>query len=340
MQIETNIGMNNKDRFNGKALHRTKASGDWQDDDVLFRLKDPALSAQIKRQMRARLDLEEVTRDPELEKTRKDVGKMIGELRETGKDQDSGKSKFIREALAGKKERSEKNVLKYEAWKGDINDLSAEWVKEWHRKKQMEVAASPADEERKSFISGSMENAGPVPAEQAEVKTGSNKRRLFIRYTSVAAAAVIGIIFLIKSLSPVSYSSLFSAYYKPFDAFSGMTRGGDDINASAINYYKSGEYAIAAAAFTEVLNEKPESVTTTFYLGLTDLALGDISNSINRLEAVVQDGGEYMKVAEWYLGLACLKTDKKDKAIECFRDLSRTKGYYSSRSKKILRRLK
>ena len=77
-----------------------------------------------------------------------------------------------------------------------------------------------------------------------------------------------------------------------------------------------------------------------FYLGITQIALGDYNQAITVLAGVANQAGELTKEARWYLGLAYIKAGNRAKASECFELLAQSSGFYRERSEKILRRLK
>lgn len=311
-------------------------------NDIQLLDDDPVLSGKLDRYMRARFDLEEVRNDPMINKIRSETGRMISDYR-----QNSENEKFIRNAFseitADLRVENEINEIKFVSGKSNINDLSAEWVEEWHRKKQMHNVPTKADEERKSFV-----NAG-INQEKAEpvlpVHTKTKKKSLYLRYISLSAAAVLGALVLINSLMPSSDPNrIFNSYYQPFDALSPITRGENNnsiaVYASAIRDYKSGNYEKAASGFSQMTPGDPSFNSTFFYLGLTDLATGNFEKAIDSFSEEIKLNGEFYKESQWYLGLAYLKNGNNLKAAECFKYLSASKGYYRERSEKILRLLK
>jgi len=70
------------------------------------------------------------------------------------------------------------------------------------------------------------------------------------------------------------------------------------------------------------------------------MASGENKQAVNILESIAGKGGEFSREAEWYLGLAYIKTGETAKARNCFESLSKSGGYYSDRAEKLLRRLK
>jgi TolA-binding protein len=251
--------------------------------------------------------------------------------------------------------------IRFEINENKLNEITADWVREWHEKKQKIGTPDKKSEEIRSFITDaintpvgepeqmSAEAAQGIIAENIVIKsitdlpaTGKN-RSLFIRYSSLAAAALIGVFILIRTLIPSSDTAqLFESNYRPFDAMSTITRGANNSDAysSSIEKYKAGDYQTAALGFAAVLNNDPSSISSKFYLGLTSLALKNYEQAENLLSEVVNNSGEFGKEARWYLGLTYLETGNKQKAASCFKFLAGSQGFYTERSEKILRRLK
>lgn len=317
---------------------------------------DKDLQGKISSFMRASADIEDVMNDPALCCTRDSVRVMVSNYNKTVAEKRSSREneKYIKESLSysGKESSSEnysaelKDLTDFKDFKdftnSDISMLTADWVKEWHRQKQMAGNPDPKAEERKDFIASSLD---AKPAEIHEEAKAERKktisRSVFIRYVSLSAAAVIGAVILISTLLPSSPDRIFNTYYEPFDAISPVTRNtsnsAEEIYANAINCYKSGDYRSAATGFAEANVKNPSSGAPLFYMGLTSIELGNISEAVNELSAVVTGSGEYVKDAMWYLGLAYLKSGDKAKASECFKKLSESPGYYHDRSEELLR---
>jgi tetratricopeptide (TPR) repeat protein len=313
-------------------------------DDIQFIDDDPVLSGKINRYMRARFDLEEVKNDPMVDKIRSETGRMISDYRQNCENENFIRNAFS-EIATDLRVENEINEIKFVSGKSNINDLSAEWVEEWHRKKQMNNVPTKADQERKSFISANIIQEEIASTPVLPLHKNTKKRSLYIRYISLSAAAVIGAMILINGLMPSSDpDKIFSSYYQPFNALSPITRGENNnsiaIYASAIKDYKSGNYEKAAAGFSKMTASDPSFNSTFFYLGLTDLATGNFEKAIGRFSEELKQKGEFYKESQWYLGLAYLKTGNNLKATECFEYLSGSKGFYSERSEKILRLLK
>ncbi len=184
----------------------------------------------------------------------------------------------------------------------------------------------------------------------SDKQTVERKRKLFglsqaTRYTSLAAAAVIAAVLLLRSLIPSDDpQKIFSKYYEPFNAVSSITRSADagesESFSRAITSYKSGEYKAAATGFSEAMLSGTESFSAGFFLGVTEIELGNYDKAIEHLNGVVNQKSGFTKEAYWYLGLAYIKSGNNIKATECFEILARSPGFYSARSEKILRLLR
>jgi TolA-binding protein len=323
-------------KMNGKKRH---INGD---DKELFR--------EISSFLRAKADIEDVMNDPALSGTRDSVKEMISDYKKNVAEKGSSKKNenYLKESLSetvyNKTKKDDFTDFK-DFTDSDISLVTADWVKEWHRQKQSSTAPDPKAEERKEFITSSLK-AEPAEVHEVVMQTGKKgiSRSLFIRYITLSAAAVIGAVIMISSLLPSSADKLFNSYYTPFDAISPVTRNAsgsiDEIYASAILSYKSGDYKSANAGFAEANLKNPASEAPLFYMGLTNIELGNLSQAVNELSSVASGSGEYVKDAEWYLGMAYLKSGDKLKAAECFGKLAEAPGYYRNPSEKLLRHLK
>ena len=319
------------------------------ENDLLADNEDSLLFETIGEYMKGAIDIEEVMSDPDLSTAKDAVREMMADYNRN-KTVNKENEKFIRDTFSGEGSETgltdEIKIIKKEIIDNKLNDITAEWVKEWHERKQRTGVIDPKTEEIRNFITGAIDS--PVSEPVKIVNKGSSKgsrRNLFIRYASLSAAALIGAFLLLRTLLPSSDpEKLFNSYYKPFDAVSPVTRSVNnneaDIYSSAIGSYKTGDYQNAAAGFGNMLKKDPSGASAKFFLGLSQLALGNYDQAINLLSAVANESGEYGKEARWYLGLSYLKTGNKSKAAECFEFLSRSGGFYREPSLKILRRLK
>jgi TolA-binding protein len=325
----------------------------WKDDDhdMIKNNGDAALFESFGEYIKGMNDLEEAMKDPSLPETDEVVKKMISDYR-GNKSKHSDYEKFIREVFdeadQDKKIAEEVRKIKLEINEKQINELTSEWVKEWHEKRQKGAENNEKTKEIKDFIKSSLEadneNNKPYTVQVASTEIAKPSRTSIVRYISLSAAAVIAIFLVIRTLLPSSDpDKVYSSFYEPFKIMSPVTRGAADEQNSfsgAVERYKLGQYDIAATGFADAIRRDTSLIAPRFYLGVTQMALGNLNQAVNILDKISERGGEYSKEAKWYLGLAYLKTGKPEKAKDCFEYLSKSPGFYSERAEKVLRRLK
>jgi hypothetical protein len=318
------------------------------DDGLLLNHEDSALFETFGEYMKGRLDLAEVRNDPSLPAMDIAAKEMISDYR-VNSAKHSEDEKFIRDILVGvtpaSKIKDEISNIKLETGNSDINEITTEWVKEWHEKKQKNGGRDPETEEIRDYITRSLEseiNEPEISLTQKEIK--GSKRSLLVRYVSLSAAAVIGVFIFLRTVLPsADPEKLYNSYYKPFNVISTVTRSATsnepDRYSSSIERYKLGDYQNAAIGFSDVILKDTSVIAPRFFMGVTQLAMGNYNQAVNLLSAISGRSSEYHKEAEWYLGLAYLKTGDKEKAARCFELLSQSPGFYSELAGKILRRL-
>ena len=332
----------------------------WKDtgDNILFNDNDIALFEMTGPYTRALKDLEEVRNDPSLATARKDARKIISDFKSRAEKLEANE-KFIADGLSGSDEASnileEIKKIKLEINEKHINELTADWVKEWHESRQQGAVKEEKNKEIRNFITSSLEKEEPSPVnnlkvveEEAEIeaieKASKTRRRIPLRWISYSVAASLVMLFLIKSLLPsASPEKLYNQYYKPFEIVSTVTRDateGSSALENAVISYKNGDYRGAAASFADVIAQDPAKVAPRFYFAMSEMAAGELKNAVDILASIAGKGGEYSKEADWYLGLAYVKTGENAKARNCFESLSKSGGFYSERADKLLRRLK
>lgn len=332
----------------------SQQSGKNKNDEMDFKKsyipEDRALDARIKVFRRAGFDLQEIMSDPFLEETRTEISNMMA-AQVSIKDKDSYQEKqnFIKSSLHKTGSNTKTEITNIKISKSDINELSAEWVREWHKKKQMQ-GSSPADQERKDFISASIKSQEIIHSdkftESAEPIIIPQKKSRILRFTSLAAAAVLGIFITFRVLVPSGNTEkIFADFYKPYeDAVTLVTRGVTNETTSIYNKavydYKSGRYEEASIGFAQSASLNPSLGTPSYYIGLVSMERGDYDKAIDHFNVVISSSGNFVKESKWYLGLTYLKTGEKEKAAECFRQLVNTGGYFTKPSEKVLRRLK
>lgn len=337
--------MNNRIRnINGKYTRN------GFEDDLFTNSDDSALFERIGEYIKGSLDLEEVKNDPALSTTMETVKEMVSDYNKNKFTGNKDNEKFVRKIFSDSettnKLSNEIKIIKQEIDDKNLNLITSEWVKEWHEKKQKLGTPDPKSEERRNFITNSINSSSDINQENTSNGHSIKSSRLrFVKYVSISAAALIGAFMIIRTLLPSSDpQELFNSYYKPYDAVSPVTRSLNNSEnnnySSAISNYKSANYSEAATGFATVAANDPSAISAQFYLGLTQLALNSYDESIQHLSLAANNHGEYSKEAEWYLGLAYLKKGEINKASDCFQILASSNGFYKERAGIILRRLK
>jgi TolA-binding protein len=310
---------------------------DWYDDSMLFSKDDTALFVLAGELLKAGFDIEDVLDDPAYAYASELTAGIVSEYKDKGCDPE--RVQFISDSLAEARYtrgiRHEISDIEQEIREKDIDKIAAGWV-ENHLSDRQKGIKDPKKEEIRSFISGSLSGI--------EEKKPALRRSLVARYALLAAASIAGIFFLYRSLVPSSDpDSLYKSYYAPFEAVSAVTRGtaGQEAESfsDALECYKNGDFTCADKGFAGAFISDSSNIGIRFYLGLTKMALADYSRAIGLLEGVVKSNAIFREEAEWYLGLAYVKTGNKAGARSCFRDLEQS-DYFGKRSETILRRLK
>jgi len=238
-------------------------------------------------------------------------------------------------------------MMRKEGSQNHVDDITAEWVKEWHERKRKEPEFAGKEKEVRDFVTGSLKKEDEPETIPQTVIEGRPSRGIirFLGLATVSAAAVFALVLLVKTLIPSDDpEKLFSKYYEPYYAASVVTRSsaqdGDDAMRSALESYSNRNYQMAAVQFSEALLTAPSADMPRFYLGVTFMELNDFDRAGMLLQSLTDRPGEFIKEAYWYLGLISVKAGNKEKAYECFEYLVRDEGFYSERAKKILRILK
>ncbi len=229
-------------RRNRHIIHGHNGTKSGFESDLMADINDDALFETIGDYMKGRMDIEDVKNDPDLLNARESVKKMITDYNKN-KPGYKENEKYIREIFAeeGSDTRLNEEIkeIKQEIKNNRLNDITADWVREWHEKKQNSFPKDAKSEEIKDFITSAISSAENEPVEILNDEIpNSSRRNLFVRYASLSAAAILGAFLLLRTLLPSSDpEKLFNSYYKPFAAMSSVTRS---INNDESNIYSSG----------------------------------------------------------------------------------------------------
>lgn len=161
-----------------------------------------------------------------------------------------------------------------------------------------------------------------------------------------AAASVIVLISFSSLMQQKSFSGeeLYASYYQPYKSGVSISRSvstSASVMNEAINQMHKGDYATALNMLKIVSTDEQDGFTASFYSGEAYQAIGDYKNAIKSFAEVVQHGDNLLvEQSAWYIGLCYLKLNEKGKAINQFRSIVAGKGYFSQKSKDLLKQLK
>jgi len=327
--------------------NRKPWSGDDRADELLS-TDDKNLLGRISDYLKGYLDTEDVRNDPAYTEISEQTRSYIRETSNREQGNDNIRS-YINNSLCDDDNghmNEEIRRIKEESKSKQIDSITSEWVKEWHERKRREPENNAKEEGIRNFIAGSIKPEERITeSASAPDVTGKSVKLIRIITYSSAAAALIAVVFLVKYLYPSGNpDKIFTSYYEPYYAASVLTRDAGNEDAgdlkSALENYRNRNYQLAAVQFSEALLEETFTDLPRFYLGMSFIELKYYERAIRVLQSLAERQGEFTIDAKWYLGLLFLKTENIERARECFEYLAAEPGFYSERSKKILRRFR
>jgi len=295
---------------------------------------------QINDVMRGKVDLDEVHND--INNKRIDIltHQMVSDFHENSNRFASAKefvSNSLLDNITGIEAEKNLDEMIHESSQHGINEITKSWVEDWNRKAHKSKGEV---DNRRDFITSSLNE--DVQVDKAlKVRP---KNIVTIRTVGFAAAALIALFLVIKTLSPSdSPENLYKEFYKPLNAYATTTRNSantTDPFSTAVEKYKQGQYQLAGTMFSNLIYEDPNNIAFRFFSGITYIELGNYEQSILLLNEVISKNREYKKEAQWYLGLTYLKIGEIGKATSYLNELSQSEGYYQNQALNLLNRLK
>lgn len=173
-------------------------------------------------------------------------------------------------------------------------------------------------------------------------ETKLKKRRLSMAMAIAASFLVIAIFsYRMLDINP-NHNEVFLKYYKPYynvvdEPQRESVLPPDD--ASAFQWYDKGEYLRAIAGLRSAFTRNPNNHEASFYLGLCYLAVNQPDSAVLYLNKSYQGESALSEPAQWYLGLAYLKSGKTGMANKVFSEISNKTGGYRTRAESILEEL-
>lgn len=162
----------------------------------------------------------------------------------------------------------------------------------------------------------------------------SNQKVFKLNFKTLSIAATI--LILIGSAwffnQQPTNQKLFNEYFKPDRGLATLMGKSDNYAFDdAMVDYKNAKYDLAIEKWQVLLKTQPENDTLNYFIGVAFLAHQNENKAIAYLNAVTNDEtSEFILDAHYYLGLANLKLDKTEAALENFKENN------SPQSKKII----
>lgn len=160
----------------------------------------------------------------------------------------------------------------------------------------------------------------------------------------LAAAAVLVIaagIWFIAPTKGTSHQELYAAYFEPFDSpGSGLTRSTDNeesLKASAYQAYDAKNFEEASRLFVALLKQADDPIAE-LCLGNAWLALDRPEEAEKVFTSILEDHGDLVTHATWYLALTYLRQGKIERAKSTLWEISNS-STYGKEAREILSKL-
>lgn len=100
----------------------------------------------------------------------------------------------------------------------------------------------------------------------------------------------------------------------------------------AVELYRHRNYVQASLYFEKAAENGNDLATITFYGGLSALYSGHYNRAIKLLDSQTISASRYAQQAQWYMCLAFLKSEQKEKGVELLHRINNTPQHYKSES--------
>ena len=105
----------------------------------------------------------------------------------------------------------------------------------------------------------------------------------------------------------------------------------------ALDQYQNGDYKAALNYLNGLIKEFPEDKHIVFYMGLSNIGIGNTDEAIKLLAPLTDSGFEYQDAAKWYLSLSFIKNNELREAKKLLTDLVKNNNSsYSEKAKNLL----
>ncbi len=183
-------------------------------------------------------------------------------------------------------------------------------------------------------------------SKEIPIVTGEKKAFRLLRFKPAFILASVFLLVIISSITYVSklndqrrhdYLYQISAFSPPV-YFEGETRNNQAtaLLPSAMKLYQKKEYAGALTLLKKIENGN-DNPQVTFFKGVCNLLLDVPEDALPHLNQIIQSmDPAYYDEAIYYKGIALLRMDQTDKALEQFRNLASMYSPYREKAKQII----
>ncbi len=162
----------------------------------------------------------------------------------------------------------------------------------------------------------------------------------------IVIVAISATVLLLQMQRPSNPQDLFSQHFEPYENQFVSAKRGDDIASDplvqAFQAYDAGDYAAAVAGFESILGHEryqEENNMLLFFMGSAQLAQDQSQQAIITFEQFLEQSGEHVAEAKWYLALSYLNENRVDDAQGLLVEL-RSNEKYEKEADSILKQLK
>ncbi len=152
-------------------------------------------------------------------------------------------------------------------------------------------------------------------------KTEFNMKKLVSVAASLILIATVSYFTVFNTTEVATGQEIFSEYYKPYDnRVTGVQRGADNNTFSElkINAYKAydlKDFSMSANLLADLL-DTDNSAANVFYLGISNLELGNLDEAKDNFRTVANDFEEFEAQSKWYLAMSLLKENTEESVDE------------------------
>ena len=176
--------------------------------------------------------------------------------------------------------------------------------------------------------------------------SGGKVKRLGI--VSVFVTILIGIFLAInfqwfgKQSNETIFNKYLVSYNKDLSSRVSSSRENTDKDLElAVKLYVQNNYSGSSGLLKKILSKNPENIDAQFYNGLCSIYLNDFESAITYFENVSQSTYNYYgEYASWYLALCYIRINDNQTAKVILKEIEAGNGFFSSKAKKILSKLK